>query len=112
MRVWLDDDRDPSDPLIIKGFGSAPDMVWVKTPYDAVSLLKTGEVTWISLDNDLGPDVTEGYTVAQWIERQAFFGKVKRLTVRVHSQNSVRRKDMEAAIRNMDRYWSENEDSI
>jgi hypothetical protein len=105
MKVWLDDERDPSDPKIIEYFGSTPDMVWVKTPWDAIKLLETGEVTWISLDNDLGPDVTEGYTVAQWLERKAFKGEIAPLEVEAHTQNPVRKKDMYVAIRNMHRYW-------
>jgi hypothetical protein len=106
MRVWLDDERNPSDPKIIEGFGSAPDMVWVYTVEEAIALLETGEVTWISLDNDLGYGLTEGYKVALWLEERAYMGEIKPLIVKAHTQNPVRRNEMRIAIRNMNKYWS------
>ena len=53
MRVWLDDLRDPARYPV-------GEVVWVKTAPAAIALLETGQVSWISLDNDLGEDEPEG----------------------------------------------------
>src|SRR5439155_2676500 len=46
MKVWLDDRRSP--------YPDPDSWTWVRTPAEAIELLKTGEVTEISLDHDLG----------------------------------------------------------
>lgn len=108
MKVWLDDERDPTCPEIIKRFGSSPDMVWVKSAEEAIELLKTGEVTCISLDNDLGHNMTEGYKVAQWLEEQAYNNNIKPLEVFAHTMNPVRNREIQVCILNMRRYWRHN----
>jgi hypothetical protein len=105
MKVWLDDERDPADPQIIKGFGSSADLIWVKTVEEAIKLLETGEVTWISLDNYLGFGLREGYEVARWLEEQAALGQLKPLQVYAHTMNPVRGREMRICILNMRRYW-------
>lgn len=107
MRVWLDDLRDPRLPHIQSGYGSRGDEVWVKTVEEAVGLLRTGRVTWISLDNDLGEGLAEGYEVACFIEEAAFFGALEPLEVFAHSDNAVANPRMQAAIDNAQRYWRE-----
>ncbi len=105
MRVWLDDIRDPADSDIRRGFGSVGDEVWVKTVEEAIGLLRSGEVTSISLDNDLGEGLGEGYGVALWVEEQAFLGNLQPLTIMAHTQNPVARGKMYAAFKNARRYW-------
>ena len=98
MKVWLDDER------------KAPEgWVHVKTPLQAIELLKTGNVEEISLDNDLGmfnyQPPNEGYHVANYIEEAAITGTLKPLKIRIHTQNPVARDKMKAAIRNAYRAW-------
>jgi len=106
MRLWLDDIR-PAPP----GFD-----VHVKTAPDAIRLLKSGKVSEVSLDHDLGEgatqgtDVGTGYDVAVWIERQAFDNKLQRLKWNVHSANPVGRMKMERALQNADKFWDGHED--
>jgi hypothetical protein len=96
MNVWLDDERPmPADYD-----------VHVKTAQEAIALLQTGNVSKISLDHDLGTHCT-GYTVAKWIEEQAANGTLKKLHLRVHTQNVVGRKNICAALQNAERYWNE-----
>jgi hypothetical protein len=65
VKVWLDDRRSP--------YPRPEEWVWVRTPAEAIRLLKTGEVNELSLDHDLGlwegdRELT-GYDVVTWIER-------------------------------------------
>lgn len=93
MKVYLDDER--STP---KG--------WVRTywPEEAIELLKTGTVTEISLDHDLGDDCRgTGYSVLLWLEEQvAVHGMVPPI-MHVHSANASARQKMEAAIATINR---------
>jgi hypothetical protein len=107
MKLWLDDERDPKDPHIQKEFNSTPDMVWVKTVPEAITLLETGEVIEISLDHDLGLPQT-GYDLARWIEEKAFNKQLAPLKWRLHTQNTVGRKFMRYSLRNADKYWSKD----
>lgn len=126
MRIWLDDERDPTDPTIQQEYGAVGDELWVKSPEEAVTLLQRGGVTSISLDNDLGDypfervldypngitlqnhpgaGMREGYQLADWIEEQAYFGRLPRLEVKAHSANPVAAARMRVAIANAERYW-------
>lgn len=102
MRVWLDDLRP-----IREGFD-----VWAKTAPKAIELLKTGNVTYISLDHDLGEDYGcgTGYDVACFIEEQAYFNTMSRLDWNVHSANPVGAANMERALMQANAYWSGHED--
>ncbi len=102
MKVWLDDER----PM-------PPDMThWAKTADEAIEMLKTGKVTSISLDHDLGHSHYDGYevektgyTVAKFIEEGAVNGTLPKLWVHFHTQNPVGKERMKAAIRNAHRAW-------
>lgn len=97
MRVWLDDERPMPD-----GFDTH-----VKTAAEAVLLLQTGDVTFLSFDHDLGnPDNGTGYQVASWVEKNAFEGRLPRFEWAVHSANPVGARSMTAALRNADAYWA------
>jgi hypothetical protein len=93
MRVNLDDLR-----TLPNGFD-----VLVRFAAEAIPLLQAGQVAFLSLDHDLGTEET-GYTVAKWIEQAAFAGTVPRLGWAIHSANPVGRGNIEAALRNADRF--------
>jgi hypothetical protein len=89
MRVFLDDERRTPEG-------------WVRAfwPDEVVDLLKTGEVTELSLDHDLGDDARgTGYTVLLWLEEQVMVHGMTPPKLTVHSANTSARQKMEAAIR-------------
>lgn len=96
MKLWLDDIRNPARFGCI-GF------VWAKTAQEAIKYLQTGEVTFASLDHDLGiqstlglpNDEETGYTVVCWMEDHNVWPKDG---VVVHSMNPVGRKRMQQVI--------------
>ncbi len=88
MKVYLDDERQ------------APEG-WVRVywPFQVIELLKTGEVTEISLDHDLGDDLRgTGYDVILWIEEAVCTEGFKPPDIHVHSANSSARQKMLAGI--------------
>lgn len=88
MKVFLDDERATPD-----GWTRA---YW---PDEVIALLKTGRVTELSLDHDLGNDERgTGYTVLLWIEERVAIDGMSPPAIRVHSANSSARVKMEAAI--------------
>lgn len=101
IKIWVDDIREP-----------ILDYIWVKTPEQAIELLKTNRVSHISLDHDLGflePERT-GYTIASWIEEHAYLGDLSSLSWQCHSANSVGRSKIAQALMNADKYWSSKRD--
>ena len=97
MRLWLDDVRN------------APEgWVHVRTPDEAIHLLRSGEVEEISLDHDLalvdgdGREIT-GYDVLTWIENELGLGPgtFQIPTIHVHSANAAVYIRMEQAIRSI-----------
>ena len=88
MKVYLDDERKTPDG-------------WVRVywPDEVIELLKTGDVTEVSLDHDLGDDDRgTGYDVLLWLEEQVVVNGVSPPKLRVHSANTSARAKMEAAI--------------
>lgn len=99
MKVWLDDERPmPSD------FN-----VHVKTASEAILLVRSGRVSEISLDHDLGEERT-GYDVAKFIEESAFNGTLSPLKVFVHSANPVGARNIQECAKNANKYWSSKQD--
>lgn len=95
-KVWLDDERPMPE-----GFDKH-----VRTAGDAMDLLKSGGVSFISLDHDLGNDSNgTGYDVAKFIEEGAFLGTVPPMDVRVHSANPVGAAKIRMCIENAKKYW-------
>jgi hypothetical protein len=92
VKVWLDDQR------------SAPEgWVHVRTPEEAIELLRSGEVEELSLDHDLGLGVglreRTGYDVLLWLEAEVAAGRARPPAVmRVHSGNVGAVGRMELAI--------------
>lgn len=100
MKIWLDDQiSDPDTPNRHTPEG----WVGVRTALAACRLIKTGKVTEISFDHDLGPQLAgTGYLVARYIEHMAYLG-LRPPTWSIHSANPVGRdnitKAMESAFR-------------
>lgn len=76
MKLWLDDVRKPPSRK----------WTWVKTYESAVLLLKTNQVSVISLDHDLGT-VKTGYDVACWIEEKYIAKQLIAPKIECHSDN-------------------------
>ncbi len=105
MRVWLDDIREAPrvDHLTME------DLTWdhvVTTAQEAIALVETGKVTFISFDHDLGaPEAATGYDVAKYIEAQAAAGKIPPIEYALHSGNIVGRGNIDAAMKSAWRFW-------
>ena len=102
MRVWLDDLR----PMPV-GYD-----VWVKSAPEAIHLLATGKVTFISLDHDLGVEhymmkdsPGSGYDVALFIEQAVWRNLIPMPEWRCHSMNPVGRERIILAMRRAE-VWS------
>lgn len=99
MRIWLDDERlPPSDKW-----------TWAKTAEEALEFLKNDRVEELSFDHDLGEGKT-GYDVAKWIEEMAASGALDPILWKVHSANPVGRKNITAAMKKADEFWTHDVD--
>lgn len=97
INIWLDDIRPAPD-----GF------IWVKNVaeltnfYNKCVLDTKQKINIISLDNDLGEGMPEGYKFLDYIEpRVILAGDPLPAEIRVHSANPVARKRMEMVIDNL-----------
>jgi hypothetical protein len=101
MKVWLDDRRPPHP--------EPETWVWVRTPAEAIDLLRSGRVTELSLDHDLGlldgeRELTGGYDIVTWIEEAVVTeGFVPPADIRVHSSNASAAPKMERGVESIDR---------
>lgn len=97
MKVYLDDDREtPSD--------------WERVywPDEAIDLLKTGQVTEISLDHDLGDDERgTGYDVILWIEEAVVTQGFSPPKIKVHSANPSAMLKMELGIKSIIHFYKD-----
>ena len=96
MNLWLDDVREP--PITYS---------WATTVENLIDLVerseknykKTGSDFWkirfISLDNDLGENETEGWKFLEWVEQNR---PKNDWTFLIHSQNPVARERMKDII--------------
>ena len=99
-KVYLDDERTPPNGWIL-----------VKTPKEAISLLKKGNIDVISLDHDLGDDegIGTGYDVLLYIEKQVFINKSFKLPkIKIHTANPSARRKMELALKSIERKYGSN----
>jgi hypothetical protein len=88
MKVYLDDIRIPTS-----------DWVRARWPIDVIKLLKTGLVTEISLDHDLGNDNRgTGYDVLLWIEEAVANTSFIPPKITIHTSNTSAYQKMEAAV--------------
>ena len=98
IKLFLDDERE------------APEG-WVRVywPDEAIDVLKKGIVEEISLDHDLGDDRRgTGYDVLLWIEEQVVINKFQPPNIKIHTANNSAREKMEAGVRSIEKYLSEN----
>lgn len=87
-KVFLDDERP-----------TPPGWHRVYWPDEAIILLKSGDVTDISLDHDLGDDARgTGYDVLVWIEEAVVTKGFKPPNIRIHTANPAARLKMELAV--------------
>jgi hypothetical protein len=89
MKVYLDDERTTPDG-------------WTRVywPDVVIELLRTGDVTEISLEHDLGDDDRgTAYDVVLWIEEQVVLHGFVPPVMKVHTANVSARMKMEAGIR-------------
>lgn len=75
VRLWLDDLRPAPEGWL-----------WVKTVEQAIDVLKQGQVTEASLDNDLGPEETEGRRLVLWMAEHEIWPSRR---LQIHSANAV-----------------------
>lgn len=93
MKVYLDDERTAP-----KGW------VQVRWPYEAIALLKQGDVVEISLDHDLGDDDRgTGYDVLKWIELSVWNKTLRSPIIHIHTANPSARVRMELAVEKIKR---------
>ena len=97
-KLYLDDERMTPDG-------------WerVYTAHEAIAALRTGTITHISLDHDLGDldgDCGDGYDVACFIEAGAYHGTLPKLVWAIHSANPVGAQRMKEALQAADRFWA------
>lgn len=81
IRLWLDDLRDPAEHR------PGEDWLWVKTVAEAIAVLESQPVSHLGIDNDLGEGVPEGYTLANWMGREAVWPSEEIL---VNTDNAAR----------------------
>lgn len=108
LHLWLDDERDPSDPEVQKRYGAKGTETWVKSVDEAISYLQKMVVASISFDNDLGEGQKEGRHLAAWIEEEAYFNRVPYMEWNIHSENPVGKNEIFMGMSNAERFWEEN----
>lgn len=90
MRLYLDDIRPTPIGYDTRAYTAA----------EAIEFLKTGEVTTISFDHDLGPATAgTGYDVARWIEEQCHTTNFKCPDWHIHSANPVGAGNIDVAMK-------------
>ncbi len=117
IKLWLDDNRDPANPEIQKLFGAQGNEVWVKTVKEAKQYIQQGNVIFISFDHDLDNEggtlpEADGNELAQWIEEEAFFGRLKPIGWNVHSKNPSGARDIVASMNKADEFWENNKNEL
>lgn len=88
LKVFLDDERE-----------TPAGWTRVYWPDEAIALLKSGQVSNISLDHDLGDDERgTGYDVVLWIEKAVFTQGSAPPRMQVHSANASAKQKVLAGI--------------
>lgn len=102
MKVYLDDIRAPYEG-------------WVRafSALQAIELLKTGNVTELSLDHDLSErEGDNGYAVLLWIEEQVVLNNFHPPILHVHTANPSARVKMELAVQNIIRLAQQQQERL
>lgn len=108
IRIYLDDLRPTPATLWVDRYEDTPRTYTHRcyTSQEAIDLLKTGKVTFISFDHDLGaPENGTGYDVARWIEKAVWAGHIPMPEYAIHSANPVGVKNIDAAMKSAERAW-------
>jgi hypothetical protein len=98
LSVWLDDVRP-----------APAGWIWVKTAWEAIELILSGDVAEISLDHDLGDDELNGtgYDVAKKLEELAYLDPdFPQPGVSIHSKNPVGASNIRATLDSIKRMKS------
>ena len=82
------------------------DFTLCRTAEEAIQLIDTGRVFYISFDHDLGPG-KDGYDVAKHIEEKVYYQKIKCPQWNIHSGNPVGRDNIRAAMLSAERFDKE-----
>lgn len=96
MKLYLDDKRTPQTSL---GWD-----IICRTAESAMQIVKTGVVTEISFDHDLGAG-RSGYDVALLIEFLASKKLIPKMKWNVHSSNPPGANNIRLAMTSADLYW-------
>jgi len=103
MKLYLDDCRDTPPGFDVRTY----------TAEETIEHLRSGKITFVSFDHDLndanyaGSTEKSGYTVAKWIEEQAYHGNLKRIGWAVHSQNPEGAKNIRNAMLQAEKFWTQ-----
>lgn len=82
--------------------------IHLRTASAAINALRSGGVTMISLDHDLGDEeVKTGYDVAKYIEEAAYKRLLAPIDVAVHTANPVGKRNIEVAIARAKLHWKD-----
>lgn len=98
IKIYLDDVRQTPE-----GF------VRTYTVHDTIELIEkyNGYIDTISLDNDLGENMMEGYWAAEWIESKAYFKYIEPIpNLLIHSSNPVNVEKMRWAFKHAKEFWN------
>lgn len=88
MKVYLDDERP-----------TPPGWTGCRWPDEVIALLRTGQVTHLSLDHDLGDDARgTGYDVLVWLEEAVACDGFDPPVLILHTANSAARARMQQAV--------------
>lgn len=109
IRIYLDDLRPTPATLWVDRYEDTPRTYTHRcyTAQEAIDLLKTGKVSFISFDHDLGDYEPggSGYDVAKYIELAVHLGHIPLPEYAIHSANPVGVKNIDAAMRSAGRVW-------
>ena len=106
MKIWLDDIREPPEDYTV-WCGSVKEVKgWLRMWFKHSSASGCCE---ISLDHDLGENQPTGYDLIKWLEEKVMRQGCSFPKIRVHSANPVGRKNIEAAVKRIEKYLNEKE---
>lgn len=102
MKLWLDDERPM--PMDFDIHTRSAEVAW--------ELIKSGIISFISFDHDLGDGMKDGTWLSSRIEKAIFTGEiVSGIKWTIHSANPVGRVKIRQAMENMDK-WSKMETNL
>ncbi len=107
MRVFMDDERDPP---IEDNCGNA--LHWDVTcrhSHEAIALIRSGVVSFISLDHWMRPGEMTGLQVANLIRDGALDGTISRFGWDIHTGDTDRARLMYRALFDADAAWEARE---